>query len=152
MADPRILGVDPGVTGGLALLAGTTIESWDIPTVAGEIDVDTLIEILRTAAPDMTVIERASARPGQGVSSTFKFGMAFGMLRAIVAAREIPHHFVTAATWKKHFRLDADKEKARALAIQFWPGCGLFGLKKSHGKAEASLIARYGAEVLWRRS
>jgi crossover junction endodeoxyribonuclease RuvC len=86
--------------------------------------------------------------PKQGVASTFKYGVAYGSLRAVVALSNVPYRLVTPATWKKYFRLDADKEKSRALAIQLWPGCGYFALKKHHGRAEAALIARYGAETI----
>jgi len=49
---------------------------------------------------------------------------------------------------KTHFGLDADKEKSRALAIRLWPGCGYFSRVKDHGRSEAALIARYGAETI----
>ena len=45
--------------------------------------------------------------------------------------------------WKKHFRLDADKEKARALAVQRFPNVKLH-LKKEPGCAEALLMALSG--------
>jgi hypothetical protein len=147
----RILGIDPGVCGGIALLTSDAIEAHDIPTVAGELNVDELLRIIRDAKPDMGVIERASSRPRQGVSSTFKFGQAYGALRAIVSLCQVPQHLVSPTVWKRHFALDADKEKSRALAIRLWPGCGLFNRKKDHGRAEAALIARYGAEILWRK-
>jgi hypothetical protein len=152
MSAPRILGIDPGLTGGISLLCGDEIESHDIPVVGGEINIDEVLRIIRDANPvDMGVVEVASSRPGQGISSTFKYGQAYGALQACVVACWVPLHRVTPAVWKRHFKLDTDKEKARALAIRFWPGCGYFNRKKDHGRAEASLIARYGLEVLWRR-
>jgi hypothetical protein len=149
MSDARpILGIDPGITGGLAFLFPTgELEVGDIPVVAGEVDVDTLVRQVRAFSPALAVIERANAMPKQGVSSTFKYGVAYGALRTVVALCNIPYHLVTPAKWKSHFRLDADKEQSRALAIQFWPGCGYFSRKKDHGRAEAALIARYGAET-----
>jgi hypothetical protein len=84
------------------------------------------------------------------VSSTFKYGVAYGALRTVVALCNIPYRLVTPGKWKNHFGLDSDKEKSRALAIQFWPGCGHFARKKDHGRAEAALIARYGAEMVRR--
>jgi hypothetical protein len=143
-----ILGVDPGITGGLAFLFPTgEVEVGDIPVVAGEVDVDTLVRQVRAFSPALAVIERANAMPKQGVSSTFKYGVAYGALRTVVALCNIPYRLVTPGKWKNHFGLDSDKEKSRALAIQFWPGCGFFSRKKDHGRAEAALIARYGAET-----
>jgi crossover junction endodeoxyribonuclease RuvC len=119
----------------------------DIPVVGGEVDVDALVRRVREMRPRLAIIERAGAMPQQGVSSTFKYGVAYGALRTVVALCNIPYQLVTPAKWKNYFRLDADKEKSRALAIQLWPGCGFFSRKKDHGRAEAALIARYGAET-----
>jgi crossover junction endodeoxyribonuclease RuvC len=141
------LGVDPGITGGIAFLFANRVVAEDIPTAGGEVDVDTLVRRVREMQPALAIIERANAMPKQGVSSTFKYGVAYGSLRAVVALSNVPYRLVTPATWKKYFRLDADKEKSRALAIQLWPGCDYFALKKHHGRAEAALIARYGAET-----
>jgi hypothetical protein len=144
---PPIIGIDPGVTGGVAFLYSGHVIADDIPVVGGEVDVDTLVRRVREACPRLAVIERAGAMPQQGVSSTFKYGVAYGALRTVVALCNIPYRLVTPAKWKNYFRLDADKEKSRALAIQLWPGCGFFSRKKDHGRAEAALIARYGAET-----
>jgi crossover junction endodeoxyribonuclease RuvC len=146
-----ILGIDPGVTGGIAALyPDGRITAHDIPTVAGSVDVDALVRRIRECAPRLAVIERAQAMPRQGVSSTFKYGTAFGALCAVTALCEIPTYLVSPRKWKNHFGLDADKEKSRALAIRLWPGCGLFERVKDHGRAEAALIARFGFEVLER--
>lgn len=142
-----ILGVDPGITGGIAFLYPDKVAAFDIPVAGGEVDVDELVRIVRARQVSFAVIERASAMPKQGVSSTFKFGVAYGSLRTVVALCEIPYRLVTPGKWKNHFGLDSDKEKSRALAIRLWPGCGFFARKKDHGRAEAALIARYGAEV-----
>src|SRR5262245_2892889 len=143
-----ILGVDPGIAGGIAFLFANRVVAEDIPTAGGEVDVDTLIRRVREMQPALAIIERANAMPKQGVASTFKYGVAYGALRTVVALCNIPYRLVTPGKWKNYFRLDSDKEKSRALAIQFWPGCGFFSLKKHHGRAEAALIARYGAETI----
>lgn len=144
-----ILGVDPGISGGIAFLyPDGRIVADDIPVVDGQVNVDELASVIVLAKPHFGVIERASAMPKQGVVSVFKFGQAYGALRTIVALCEIPYRLVAPTVWKKHFKLDSDKEKSRALAIQLWPGVGCFNRKKDHGRAEAALLARYGAEVL----
>ncbi len=90
MSDPRILGIDPGITGGIAFLHGDEIEAHDIPVVAGEINLDEVLRLIRDTKPDMSVVELASSRPGQGVSSVFKFGAAYGALQACVIACWVP--------------------------------------------------------------
>jgi len=145
-----ILGIDPGVTGGIAFLYSDHIEAFDIPTVDGSVDVDALARLVREHAPRLAIIEKGQAMPKQGVVSVFKYGTAYGALCAITALCEIPTRIVSPRKWKNHFGLDADKEKSRALAIRLWPGTGLFERKKDHGKSEAALLARYGAEVFER--
>jgi crossover junction endodeoxyribonuclease RuvC len=149
---PCILGVDPGASGAISFLFpsnASVISVEDVPTVAGEIDAATLADHIRQMAPDIAVIERVGAMPKQGVSSTFKFGMAYGVAQGVIATLKIPVYFVTPAKWKKHFALPADKEEARKRALQRWPArADLFARKKDHGRAEAALLALYGAEVI----
>lgn len=146
-----VLGIDPGLSGAIAFYFPSEpalIKADDVPVAGNEIDVATLAQRLAQMRPDVCIIERVGAMPKQGVASTFKFGVAFGMVRGVVAAAGIPMHLVTPPVWKRHFHLDSDKEKARALALRLWPSSACFSRKKDHGRAEASLIARYGAEVL----
>ena len=147
-----ILGIDPGVTGALALYypeAPSRVVAQDLPLADGEISAPLLADIIRSFAPSMAVIERVSAMPGQGVVSMFNFGRAYGDVRGVIGALSIPVHFATPQKWKKHFRLSSDKEEARAFALRLFPACAdHFKLKKHHGRAEAALIAKFGAETI----
>jgi Holliday junction resolvasome RuvABC endonuclease subunit len=147
---PCILGVDPGVTGGLAFfnVLLRTVHVYDIPAAAGEVDAAAIIALLEHHIPAEAFVERAQSMPKQGVASTFKYGAAYGTILGVLAVGRIPTHRVTPAKWKKAMGLDSDKEKSRLLAIRLFPGCGDFTRKKDHGRAEAALIARYGAGVL----
>src|SRR5262245_56558648 len=96
-----VLGIDPGIRGGLAFLyPDTGVVCRDIPVAAGEVDVDQAARIIKSYAPDVAIIERASSMPLQGVASTFRYGTAYGALRAIVAVLNIPQHLVTPGKWK----------------------------------------------------
>jgi crossover junction endodeoxyribonuclease RuvC len=149
MTSRCICGVDPGLTGALAFLfpiALDRVAAQDMPVVAGEVDVATLAARIIQMGPAFCVIERVGAMPGQGVSSTFKFGQSYGVVLGVLAALEIQTRLVTPSVWKKHFRLDSDKEKARALALRtFAKSPEHFARKKDHGRAEAALLALYGA-------
>lgn len=147
-----VLGVDPGVSGAIAFYWPASphrVLAEDFPVVGGRLDVVALANRIRQLAPDLAVIEAVAAMPGQGVSSTFKFGRATGVLDGILGTLLIPSRSASPTVWKKHWRLDKDKEKSRALAIQLFPACAThFSRKKDHNRAEAALIARYGAEVI----
>ena len=151
MAYHCICAVDPGLTGAVAFYfpEADAISVRDMPVVAGDVDAAGLAALLKQMRPDIAVVEQVASRPGQGVASMFKFGSGFGMVQGVIAALEVPRHLVTPQRWKKHFRLDAEKESARALALKLWPArADLFGRKKDAGRAEAALIAKYGAEMI----
>ncbi|MDP1587298.1 MAG: hypothetical protein Q8M07_06125 [Prosthecobacter sp.] len=147
-----IMGVDPGVTGAIAFYfteAPGRIAVDDVPVAGGEINAPELARLIRIHRPALAVIERVSAMPGQGVTSMFNFGRSYGDVRGVIGAMDIPLHFVTPQKWKKHFGLSSDKDQSRLRAIRMFPSVAeRFKLKKHDGRAEAALIALYGAEVL----
>ncbi|MFG1340268.1 RuvC family protein [Xanthobacter autotrophicus] len=143
-----VLGIDPGISGAWALLhADGTLAAGDLPVAGGQIDAATFSALIRSTRPVAAFVEAVHAMPKQGVASTFKFGMAHGTIIGALSALQVPTNLVAPTSWKRHFRLDADKEKARALALRLWPAAGCFARKKDHGRAEAALIARFGSEV-----
>lgn len=154
--NPCIMGVDPGVSGAIAFYFSAypnVISAEDVPVTGNDIDAVTLAARIEQMRPDMCVIEAVGAMPGQGVSSTFKFGCSYGIVRGVVLAQKVPLHFVSPQRWKKYFGLiGEDKDASRKKAQHLWPSSDHFGRKKDHGRAEAALMARFGAETIWRRS
>jgi crossover junction endodeoxyribonuclease RuvC len=145
------MGVDPGLSGAVAFYFPNQpdkIAAYDVPIVDNEINCSALTQIIQQFEPDWAIIEEVGAMPKQGVSSTFKFGCSYGMVRGVVGALMIKTTLVRPAKWKKHFALAAEKEKSRERAIQFWPRSEAFQRKKDHGRAEAALLARYGSDLL----
>ena len=90
-------------------------------------------------------VEQVGAMPKQGVSSTFRFGMAYGIIRGILAARGLPYQLVRPQVWKKAMGVGRDKDECRLLAARMFPKqADLFVRKKDANRAEAVLIAVYG--------
>lgn len=151
-----VMGIDPGVSGAVAFyfpVVPGRVAVDDVPVAGGEINVAELARLVRIHRPTLAVIERVGAMPGQGVVSMFNFGRSYGDVRGVVGALDIPLHFVTPQKWKKHFGLSSDKEECRLRAIRMFPNAAeSFRLKKHDGRAEAALIALYGAEVLMNRN
>jgi hypothetical protein len=146
-----IVAYDPGLGGAVAVYypAHDRILVEDMPVVAGSVDSAAVAALIRQYKPNFAIVEIASSRPGQGVSSAFKFGCGYGVLLGALAAMNVPTHLVAPSKWKRHFALDSDKERSRALALRYWPGrSDLFGRKRDHGRSEAALLARYGAEKI----
>jgi Holliday junction resolvasome RuvABC endonuclease subunit len=154
----RVLGVDPGISGGLAIVeitdgaAPVLVKCIDIPVVGTgakeRVDVTAIRNFIDRHKPICARIERAQAMPRQGASSGFKYGRAVGAIEAAIALCEIPVEIVEPAVWKRAFRLPGkDKEAARQRALELFPAAhAVLARKKDHGRAEATLIALYGAK------
>jgi Holliday junction resolvasome RuvABC endonuclease subunit len=152
----RVLGIDPGLAGGLAVVevidgaAPMLVEAADVPT-AGDgakrrVDVAGVRDFIARHKPALALIERAGSMPRQGLSSTFVYARAAGALEATVVLCGIPVEVVEPSSWKKFFRIPGkDKERARQLALEKFPAAhSSLARKRDHGRAEASLIALYG--------
>jgi Holliday junction resolvasome RuvABC endonuclease subunit len=154
-----IVGIDPGLSGAIALLNPTTREVTvhDMPLVAskagrGETDVHNLARLLAPSGGNwnIAVLEQVHAMPKQGVSSTFRFGQNYGACQMAISGHGYDVRDVTPQTWKKHFRLGSDGNASRALAMQRFPALAE-ALKrvKDHNRAEAVLLALYGLEIIF---
>jgi crossover junction endodeoxyribonuclease RuvC len=151
-----IIGVDPGITGGISILKNKkVIEVYDTPTmidgkknkrqVNGSQVTNIIKEQLKNDDEIMVVVEHVNAMPGQGVTSMFNFGQSFGVIKGICAALNLPIHFVRPTKWKKHFNLiKTNKEASRTKVIEIYPEISSkLSRKKDSNKADAILIARY---------
>jgi hypothetical protein len=143
------IGIDPGLTGGVAVLdqAGTLVALADLPVIRDKslawINGGALsLWLLHNTAGQAkhAVVERVSAMPKQGVSSSFQFGVGFGAVLATLQCLQIPLELVTAAVWKRDLALGKDKKASLHKARLLWPTADL-DLEKHHGRAEALLIA-----------
>ena len=150
----RIIAFDPGRLASWAIMDTTTPQTVRV----GEVD---LIGSGRLRRPcpvhiaellvgvDSAIVEEVGARPGQGESSLFTFGLCVGTVLGAVSAHKVQIELVTPQKWKAASRLggiskDASKDAARALATELWPEHkGVFRVKKNHGLAEAALMARW---------
>ncbi len=160
----RILGVDPGGSGALAILrprgAGESHDQLvvaDMPTFSVqrgktaklEVDVSGLVELMRAWQPDVCYFEQVGGIPGQSASAAFNFGRAAGAAEAVVKASGARFQFVPPATWKRAMGLNKlGKDEARAMATRLWPAnAGDFRRVKDDGRAEAALLAEYGRRL-----
>lgn len=87
-------------------------------------------------------LEVVHSMPKQGVASSFKFGMAYGVALSLCDRMMRVTHLVKPQKWKKAMNLTADKNESLAMAREIWPTAPLT-LKKHNGRAEALLIAEW---------
>lgn len=155
-----ILGIDPGLSGALAFYNPETgfLSIADMPTIKSggakgknEIDRTALARLIDAEAKRVThcFLEKVGTRPGEGAAGAFSFGTGYGMLLGILAANFVPLSLVTPAVWKKAMGCTGDKEQSRARASDILPRhADKWPLKKHDGRAEAAVLAVYGARHL----
>lgn len=153
------VGIDPGLSGAIARYDTITGDLFvlDVPTHAltrngknkREIDLQETARVLDRLAQEPGTqiwVEQVSSMPGQGVSSVFAFGKAYGILLGVAAATFAPIHLVTPAVWKREMGVTSSKDGARAKASSLLPvHSHNWSRVKDDGRAEATLIALYGA-------
>lgn len=151
-----IIAIDPGASGAFAFFSPEEgrLELLDVPTVKvkrgsalkTEISPQMASAIIAARNPAAAVIEKVGAAPGQGVSSMFQFGRSVGMIEGILAALQIPTSYVTPQKWMAALNCRPGKDGNRARAAELFPAyASEFVLKKSHGKADAALMAYWMA-------
>jgi crossover junction endodeoxyribonuclease RuvC len=171
-----ILGIDPGVSGALALfdpgvrkvnpfseeqrMTDTkVIEIIDMPTFEiqqgkfkrRQIDTYALANWLLPRRPRIAkaTVEEVSAMPKDAATTAFTFGTAYGVIQGLLAGMLLPAEFVRPKAWKKMFQLGSDKDESRRAASRLFPEASHYWqLKKHDGRAEALLIGVFGARAL----
>ena len=129
----KIIGVDPGLSGAIAVLENNKVLSlFDMPVMPEgkknkrQLNSAQLVKLLKDNISKneeiSVVIEQVNAMPGQGVTSMFNFGQTFGAIKGICAALGLPVFFVRPSKWKKHFELiNSSKDSSRTKAIEMYP-------------------------------
>lgn len=155
----RILGIDPGVDGAVALWdSGTITRFIDMPTTthgtSREIDGRALWEHLswlqHMQPVDCCFLEETHAMPKTGSQGNYSQGMSKGTIVTALRIATIPIQRVAPATWKLKSGLRG-KEKVASLylARELFPNrASDLKRAKDHNRAEAMLIARYGSFAL----
>ena len=141
------MGIDPGYTGTWGLIDhnGKYQSCGDMLHNEKHILSRSVLAEMRQAIEQQDleiIIEAVHSMPGQGVSSSFKFGMAYGAAICIVERFNCPWHLVTPQAWKKSLKLTSDKQQSLDMARQLWPTAPL-DRKKDNGRAEALLLAEW---------
>lgn len=139
----RYIGIDPGQSGGIGILTfdGPRIgaEAFKMPSTDRE-----LFELLRSLGvfPERTkaCVERVHSFPGQGVASSFTFGMSYGAILMGLAATGISYDLVMPRRWQGELGClsGGDKNVTKRRAQGMFPD-----LKITHATADSLLIAEF---------
>lgn len=118
------LGIDPGQNGGIAGVWEEKGESFNSecakmpPTDQDVYEYLAFFQKSYAGGVKFAVLERAHARPGDGVSGMFKFGMGYGALRMALAALEIRYEEISPQKWQKGMGI-ITRDRAKESHTQF---------------------------------
>ena len=156
----KIIGIDPGLSGAIAVLEDIKVLSlFEMPVMAEgkknkrQLNSAQLVNIIKENTNEdeevAVIVEQVNAMPGQGVTSMFNFGQTFGAIKGVCAALGLPIFFVRPSKWKKYFELiNSSKDASRTKVIEMYPSFSKqLAKKKDVNKSDAILIARFFAET-----
>lgn len=143
-----VIGIDPGLTGAIGVLNTENVKRShviDLPATKEKgIITCALYDLLKGYKSSAIGIEQQHSMPRQGVVSTFKTGMNYGNLCAVLDMIYGSYFVLSARKWKGYFNISADKKESLTLARNMFPHLTEeLKLKKHHNRAEALLIARF---------
>lgn len=153
----KVVGIDPGVNGGLAIYDGKSVKCFKVPTLKKEISGKTRTEIDRAKLHNIFLegafygvcsrvyVEKVHSMPGQGVASMFSFGVSYGVVLGMIASWEWETVDVRPQEWRKSIGVLEGKEGSIITATALMPN-GVGEWHSHDGLAEAALIAYYGWE------
>ena len=148
-----ILGIDPGLSGALALVSDEGLHVLDMPVaeVRGKrvIDAARLAHLVQRGfpyQPNHVVLEHVQGVQGSGATSAFSFGRGFGLVEGVISALGYPLTLVRPQSWTKAVGVSRDKGEHRLVASRLFPRhADLFARVKDDGRADAALLAHWYA-------
>lgn len=161
-----IIGIDPGLDGGIAFIGEGIITARVTPTVVSstskagskkrDFDMVAMAVLLQRYPVELIAIERVQAGAFstlggrvQGVTSIFSFGRGYGIWLGMLAALNLPYEIVSPQTWKAAILGGTAKDKAAAAAFARgrFPGLSLKATarctKDHDGICDAVCIAEF---------
>ena len=138
------LGIDPGQSGGWALLDDHG-QAYECALYEDAEQMKWLIENLHGKFFSVNAtLEKVHSMPKQGVASTFKFGVNFGWWQGVLDANLVSYELITPVRWMKAVLDSGDRSKAHRLSFarRKWPDAPLSRVK-DNGVADALCLAEY---------
>jgi hypothetical protein len=152
-----VLGIDPGINGGLAIISEDGVLFEKMPVIGNQVDKHNLFHWLQAHEPeiDFAMFELSHMRPGQSTQSVFTFGRGVGTIEMALVAAGISYVCVAPRVWTKVVHSGtpasmAPKDRSRLALTQLFPKVDLrFGKsqKPHEGCMDALLIAHYGRQL-----
>lgn len=158
MSKNKIVGIDPGNSGAIAIRSKTTgeIETVVMPVANGQVDAEALADLFLEIASEIehVYIEEIFAMSKAGAFSMLNFGKGHGKIIGVLAALRIPYTLVAPKKWQKavlgNGPAGTSKKRAINVARRLFPHVeqrASSRAKNPHsGIVDALLIAEYGVK------
>jgi hypothetical protein len=161
ITDGAVVGIDPGLNGGIGWILPTgEADAVPMPTTDGQVDYPKITDLLSTINPAAIIVEKQQVfrrRDGggsEGPVGAFTMGMNYAWILA--AVHPYRHFIVRPQTWKTVLEGGTSKAKAIAYAQKHYPTVSLLATPKcskpSDGIADALCIAAYGQKAITRQT
>lgn len=156
--DQKIIAIDPGKAGGIAVYSIDSKELIDLVEMP-DTPQDLLNFFKHYQFNSRCYLEKVGGLPGMGASAMFNFGKGFGWIEMALIANKIPTMEVTPQKWQKELQLGTKgkktttqwKTKLKERAQQLYPSVGAkFNLKFKKdwlAVSDALLILHYARIV-----
>jgi len=158
----QIIGVDPGLSGGIAVLTGggALVNIFDMPTVVlvkgkkkkNVYDLASIEKVFSSSIEkvDQVCMEKMQTMPpGFRAQASFGLGYCQGLFEGLLVAKRIRYELVIPKTWQKHFGITGAKGDKKVqsymVATKLFPKAELSGPRggKKDGRSDALLIAEW---------
>ncbi len=160
----HVLGIDPGISGGIAVIDErfNLVDCFRMPVVEIEgkkkVDAGSLFKRLSEFSIDLAVLEKVGTRPGEGVVGAFSFGDSYGCARAVLECLGIHYRLERPQAWRGGQSLTGlSKEQIGEIAFEVFRADEIYRgkrLKKdgtrgcNDGISDALMIAKFGIRFL----
>ena len=110
-SEKKYLAIDPGKSGGIAILSEDSVEAYKCPPTFKE-----MAELIKKISKNnsyICVLEKVHAFPTDGRSSLFKFGTNYGAWMGILESNNIEYELVMPKKWHHDFHLPKEKRERK---------------------------------------
>lgn len=156
MSGVGIMGIDPGLGGGIAILTDDSLILEPMPRdEAGALDLFELNKIISDHANDLrcAFVEKVHAMPKNGVTGMFNFGRNYGIILGMLVANRVKIIDVRPQDWMKTIHLEYNvkvppKERNLVAFKKIFPNIDARRTVRCKGPdlglVDAALIAEFG--------
>ena len=110
-SEKKYLAIDPGKSGGIAILSEDSVEAYKCPPTFKE-----MAELIKKISKNnsfICVLEKVHAFPTDARSSLFKFGTNYGVWMGILESNNIEYELVMPKKWQHDFHLPKEKRERK---------------------------------------